>query len=155
MAFFVRFVLRLLEVMECESFKRLYYLNNMKKIFLIIVFCFINCAVAQSKFPEGELVSIIKLIATPENYYDKIITIQGYLSLKFEDEGVFLNENDANYSISQNAIGIYGLRKFDKNYIIVSGVFKKNISINNTIISKGAFAGYITDILYVEKISNP
>lgn len=123
----------------------------MKKcLFILVLFLSQFVSSQKNDYPDGEVVSIINLIANPQNYYDKKITVMGYLSLDFEFESVYLNENDASNGVFTNGIGIYGLnREINKKYVILSGTFKKNVVVNERMISSNFFKGYILDITFV------
>jgi hypothetical protein len=58
------------------------------------------------KAPYGEKVSMIQLIANPEKYDGKLIAVVGYLQLKFEDNELFLHEEDYKHYITKNAIWV-------------------------------------------------
>jgi hypothetical protein len=56
--------------------------------------------------PYAENVSMIQLVASPEKYDGKVVGVIGYLQLKFEDNELFLHEEDYKRSITKNAIWV-------------------------------------------------
>jgi hypothetical protein len=58
------------------------------------------------KAPFAENVSMIQLIANPDKYDGKLISVIGYLRLEFEGNVLYLHEEDYEHSITKNAIWV-------------------------------------------------
>ncbi len=92
-------------------------------------------------------VSLINLIASPEKYNSKIVRVEGYLHIKFEDCALYLSKSDADYLNGNNAIWVsfsenkdINIQPLDRNtkltkgnidyldskYVLLEGVFNKN-----------------------------
>ena len=123
--------------------------------FFMLTFLIMNYSSALSK--EGEkgetlCVSIMNLIATPEKYYGRTVTISGFALLTDDDtRGVYLSKEDAKHLIFNNAVYLNDLKgknpikkpKKGQRYILVSGTFEKYDMQNNR-----SFAGKLTNIRY-------
>lgn len=79
---------------------------------------------------ETSYVSMISLIATPERYHNKMVSVVGYAVIEFENVGIFLSDNDAKNNISHNSISllltdkeIEKYLKLANRYVVVEGVF--------------------------------
>lgn len=85
-------------------------------------------------------VSLIQLIADPDKYHGKFVRVSGYLHNKFEDSGLYLSKEDADYLVCTNSLWIQyndknvmlqGLKKnpslnyFDCKMVLVEGTFDK------------------------------
>src|ERR1043166_2632531 len=78
---------------------------------------------------DGPL-SLIQLIANPQNYDGKRVQVVGFLRLEFEGNALYLHEDDYKNGIYGNAIGI-GVTKESKwsnddvnmRYVMVVGTF--------------------------------
>lgn len=75
------------------------------------------CAAAQDTSPHVPLprqlcencaarVSLMQLIATPERYHGKLVSVEGYLSVEFEDFGLYLTRDDFEHLNGSNAVWI-------------------------------------------------
>jgi hypothetical protein len=104
----------------------------MKATFTIWL-CF---ALASSVFSAGSArneahdVSIIRLIASPDDYAGKLVRVVGYLNVEFEGDAIYLHEEDFQRSLTTNALSIKAkpemmreLKKLDRQYVILEGVF--------------------------------
>lgn len=74
--------------------------------------------------------SLINLIATPERYHNRKVYVEGYLHLGFEDNGLYLNERDCKYLITQNSLWVDVSReqakqfgKAQDKYVVIKGTF--------------------------------
>ncbi|WP_456461398.1 hypothetical protein [Reichenbachiella sp.] len=76
-------------------------------------------------------VSLIKLIATPQEYHDRRIQVVGYLNLEFEGDAIYLHKEDYEQSILENSFWVSfsdkisqdELRKLNKRYVLIAGTF--------------------------------
>lgn len=57
-------------------------------------------------YDELEHVSLIELIVTPEEYNEKIVCIEGVLSVEFENDALYLTRDDYTYMNKKNAISL-------------------------------------------------
>lgn len=128
----------------------------MYKCGVIILFLFLSFAISCSSMPGNEIsahvkkVSIINLIATPEKYHRKNISVIGFAVLDFENTAVYLSEEDADRGITKNAIWLSiddfmetmqperikeeYMRFYKGDYALIEGVFNAE--------GKGHFGGY-------------
>ena len=51
-------------------------------------------------------VSMVQLIATPEKYDGQLITVEGYLSVEFEDFALYLSHDDYDHLNGDNAVWV-------------------------------------------------
>ena len=96
---------------------------------------------------EVRSVSLISLIANPDKYDSKIVRVEGYLHIKFEDAALYLSKSDADYLNGNNAVWVSFSEKkdiniqpldrntklnkenldyFDCKYVLLEGTFNKN-----------------------------
>jgi hypothetical protein len=75
-------------------------------------------------------VSLVQLIANPEDYHGKVIRVIGYVRLEFEGDAIYLHQDDGMLGIYKNGLWIdvtYDIRKkeeeFDRKYVLVEGTF--------------------------------
>ena len=122
------------------------------KIYLIVIWLILipinllsqNDSVAIREFAQSESISVINLIANPEKYYDKRVSIRGYFINDFEGTAIYLNREDYEYKIYQNSIFLIlnnsDFRLFHKEYITIDGIFIKGNG------HMGLFGGMLKDI---------
>ena len=101
----------------------------MRKILqVLIVMLFCIWATAES----GELsdVSMIQLVANPQQYDGKPIRVIAFLNLEFEGNALYLHREDFDRSIVSNAVWISleddqvrTSRKLSGGYVLVEGIF--------------------------------
>lgn len=86
-------------------------------------------------FDENFHVSLIRLIATPEKYHNKLIHVSGYLDLEFEWDALYLHKEDYENGMCKNALRVSfsGTLKAETNimdyksrYVSIIGVFNMN-----------------------------
>lgn len=80
-------------------------------------------------------VSLVKLIATPEEYHGKTVRVIGYLNLKFEGDAIFLHREDFENGLTRNGFwvdvpqgdGYQKMRKsHSRKYVMMVGTFDMN-----------------------------
>jgi hypothetical protein len=91
----------------------------------------------------GRNVSIYHLIANPEKYHNRLVTVEGFLHVKPEDSAIYASKDDADYLIGMNALWVQysseelkietskpslklspaSLEYFDGRYVAIQGVF--------------------------------
>ena len=137
----------------------------MRAIFLVFTVAAVAYAQQTSphaQFPRklcagcAERVSIVQLIATPEKYDGHLIAVEGYLSVEFEDFGLYLSHDDYDHLNGDNAVwvdfkpgvlkGPAGMTPNDNKalqgkFVLVEGTFDANSHGH-----MGAFAGAIHEI---------
>jgi len=81
---------------------------------------------------ESNTVSIVRLIANPEQYDGKKIQVIGYCHLEFEGDALYLNKDDFDYDIKKNAIWLTidvkhpeesNLIMLNNHYVLIEGTF--------------------------------
>jgi hypothetical protein len=82
--------------------------------------------------PQPSHASIIQLIATPEKYYGKMVSVVGFLEIEKEDVRLFLGEEDYRRNLRDNGVAvdlkkemIRDIEKLDAHYVLVVGVFQE------------------------------
>jgi hypothetical protein len=82
-------------------------------------------------------VSMVQLLASPAKFHNKLIQVEGYLHVQFEDERLYLSKEDADFLNGKHSLWIsYSdqlskrpnrpLDYFDCKRVLVIGVFDKN-----------------------------
>jgi hypothetical protein len=130
------------------------------------VFSALSVAAQNSVLTEPYLLhppSLVSVLANPEKYDGKRITVTGFLHVQFEDSGLYLSKEDADYLITENALWVrystdakldwrcgekfpstLGLSYFDRRYVTLSGTF--NMKERGHM---GAFSGVLEDVVSV------
>gem|GEM_PF-2677029 len=107
---------------------------------LLIFFSSSLIIYAQRKVPVPNApyhVSIIKLLANPDFYHGKKVTIMGYFHYKFEDSALYFTKDHADRLMSFDAIWIrykpglsdslkINLNDLDEKYVGIMGIFNKD-----------------------------
>jgi hypothetical protein len=90
-------------------------------------------------------VSLVQLIANPQEYDGKFVRVIGFVSVEFEGTAVYLHQEDYKYEITQNALWLeldsQRNKKFDQRYVLIEGTFDASHGGH-----KGLFNGSIKDI---------
>lgn len=75
-------------------------------------------------------VSMIRLIASPQEYAGKVIRVHGYLNVEFEGNAVYLHKEDFTHALTSNALWIdakpgimNGLQQLSGQYVLLEGTF--------------------------------
>jgi hypothetical protein len=75
-------------------------------------------------------VSIVRLIAEPNDYAEKTVRTFGFLHLEFEGNGIYLHREDYENGLSDNGLGVGGtpeimgeLAKLNDRYVLLEGTF--------------------------------
>ena len=81
--------------------------------------------------PEATDVSMIRLIAAPQEYSKKVVRVIGYLNIEFEGNAIYLHEEDFKRSLTANALWVDAkpemmeeLKKLSGQYVLLEGVFE-------------------------------
>lgn len=90
-------------------------------------------------------VSLVQLIANPNEYDGKFVRVIGFVSVEFEGTAVYLHQEDFKYDITQNAIWLEmdfeRNKKLNQRYVLIEGTFDADHNGH-----KGLFSGSIKDI---------
>jgi uncharacterized Zn ribbon protein len=81
--------------------------------------------------PPPTIVSMINLIATPEKFDGKMVSVVGFLAIETEDARLYLSEEDYRHYIAENGVFVdvngevtKNMEKADGHYVSLVGVFK-------------------------------
>ncbi|MCG2612006.1 hypothetical protein LZZ90_10855 [Flavobacterium sp. SM15] len=100
---------------------------------------------------KSETISIINLIANPEKYDGKRISISGYMVVEFEGTAIYLSRDDFDNRIYKNGIflslntDLNNFRIYHKEFVTLDGTFS---------IRKGhmsLFSGELLNVNYIRK----
>ena len=90
-------------------------------------------------------VSLVQLIANPNEYDGKFVRVIGFVSVEFEGTAVYLHQEDFKYDITQNAIWLEmdfeRNKKLNQRYVLIEGTFDADHNGH-----RGLFSGSIKDI---------
>jgi hypothetical protein len=80
--------------------------------------------------PNAEVVSLVRLIATPEKYDGKTVLVVGFLRLEFEGNGLYLHEQDYQHGITKNSVWVVRNEEINRqadalnmHYVMLMGTF--------------------------------
>ena len=123
----------------------------MHKVLLSIIFALI-CVCTSAESSEVRDVSMIQLIANPQQYDGTSIRLMAFLNLEFEGNALYLHREDFEKSLPSNAIWISltdqqarTSARFSKGYVLVEGVFSAKDRGH-----MGMFAGSIQKITRIQ-----
>ncbi|MBW3655001.1 MAG: hypothetical protein KY444_02775 [Gemmatimonadetes bacterium] len=75
-------------------------------------------------------VSIIQLVARPEQFHGRRVRVTGYLWLEFEGNGIYLSESDRTHGVYRNGLWVSfapgvldGRQEYSGRYVLVEGTF--------------------------------
>ncbi len=79
-------------------------------------------------------VSIIRLIAAPEEYDGKNVRVRGYINIEYEAMGIYMNKEDYENHITKNAVWLEfdydklgtdfkQIQRLNKKYVDIEGIF--------------------------------
>lgn len=98
--------------------------------FLEAVIVVLMCLWTSAESSELKDVSMIQLIANPQQYDGKPIRVMAFLHLEFEGNALYLHREDFDKSLLSNAVWISlddqqirTSKKFSGGYVLVEGVF--------------------------------
>lgn len=100
----------------------------MKSIFSVFLLLILFFKAANAQSPIN--VSMIQLIANPQEFNGRTVRVTAFLRLEFEGDALYLHEEDFKKGIPQNGVAIdlseSQLRNFAKlnnGYVLVEGIF--------------------------------
>lgn len=123
----------------------------MRKLLLpvLLAIAFLGSAASAG---EPRNVSMIQLIASPQQYEGVNVRLIAFLNLQFEGDALYLHHEDYDRGIWSNAIGIdltdsqrSGFVKLSGGYVLVEGIFHAGESGH-----LGIFAGSIHEVTRVQ-----
>jgi hypothetical protein len=95
--------------------------------FLLLLSCWIVQPLVAA---EPLSVSLIQLIANPEDYDGKVVRVIGFVKLEFEGNAIYLHQDDYKHSITRNGLWLDvtdDVRKkqkdYDQKYVLLEGTF--------------------------------
>ena len=76
-------------------------------------------------------ISLLRLIQSPDEYHLATVRVIGFATLEFEGKALYINREDYENAITKNAIWLdveltESVRKLDKKYVLVEGLFDKD-----------------------------
>ncbi|WP_291134339.1 hypothetical protein [Flavobacterium sp. UBA7663] len=98
--------------------------------------------------PTSEYLSIISLIASPEKYYGKRVSVTGYMITEFEGTAIYLSREDFDNRIYKNSIFLLigkgsDYQYYNKEYVTLDGTFIQGNG------HMGLFSGMLKDVGYI------
>jgi hypothetical protein len=75
-------------------------------VLLLITITPVIRTASDTRVPKAELVSLVRLIATPEKYDGKAVQVVGFLRLEFEGNALYIHEEDYKSGITKNAVWV-------------------------------------------------
>lgn len=101
----------------------------MKRKILLIALSFALFG-ATVKAQEIKNVSLVRLIANPQQFNGASVRVIGFVRIKFEGNAIYLHQDDEKYSITKNGLWLSipdeirkNPQKFDDKYVLVEGIF--------------------------------
>lgn len=123
-------------------------------LYLTILSSFLgaNEVVAQVKSTRPSFVSLVQLIANPNEYHGRLVLVIGFCHLEFEGNAIYLHREDFEQGIYKNGLWLdvedilsINTSKLSDGYILVEGVFNaKNKG------HLGQFSGCLGEIERIE-----
>jgi hypothetical protein len=103
---------------------------------------------SDTRVQNAGLVSLIRLIATPESYDGRVVQVVGFLRLEFEGNALYIHEEDYKNGITKNAVWVVRNAKvndraeaLNMHYVMLLGTFDAGRHGHMNL-----FGGSITDI---------
>jgi hypothetical protein len=82
--------------------------------------------------PQPASISMIQLIATPEKFDGKMVSVVGFLAIGTEDARLYFSQEDYRHVIMDNGVWVdvnkeinRNIEKLDLHYVTLVGVFKE------------------------------
>jgi hypothetical protein len=100
---------------------------------------------AETNAQQPTRVSLVQLIANPQEYDGKFVRVIGFVSVEHEGTAVYLHQEDYKYDITENAVWLdidfQRNKKFDQRYALIEGTFDAKHSGH-----KRLFSGSLKDV---------
>src|SRR4051812_24534318 len=106
----------------------------------LMKYCLLGLLVISAAFAIGAgdskklvIVSLIQLIANPEKYHNKHISVRGFYHREFESSGLYVSRDDAKYFVMENGVWVGNIAtdaetnridSVNDTYVIIEGTFK-------------------------------
>ena len=124
------------------------WMFSVKATRLAAVFCTVAAlsAVAVAKESDRPMrVSLVQLIAAPEQFEGKLIQVAGYCFVGFEERALYLSKDDFANNIRKNAIwlDLKGHDELSGQYVMAEGVFSGMVQSENYAGSLGKVAQFV------------
>lgn len=98
-----------------------------------------------------EAVSMVQLIATPQQFDGRKVRVSGFATVEFEGTALFLTRDDVKYLNTKNGLwldlGSEDRRTMDRRYVRVYGVFAAGIRGH-----RDAFSGTIQSVTRMDRL---
>jgi hypothetical protein len=115
---------------------------------VLIALCLTSGFAAGTVRHDAMGVSLIRLIAAPQEYANRVVRVMGYLKIEFEGNAIYLHQEDREHGLYKNGLWLEApgemmkeLQKLSGRYVLIEGVFEpKNTG------HGGLFSGAIIDI---------
>lgn len=116
-------------------------------MFLLFLTCVgFGCRPNSTGIPTGTMtahrVSLVRLIAVPEIYHNKVVDVAGYLVLEHEGNVLYLDDLHYQHKLSNNGIwldtnttAIVDWQRFNKQYVEILATFDSEGSSDQTLFS--------------------
>lgn len=124
-------------------------------ILLLAAFSIMQSLCAQVSPNPVPRMSMVSLIVEPSKYEAKMVSFDGFLSVGFEKDAIFLSEADRKYKVFPNSIRLVlskkeseELLKYDGMFCRVSGLFQVD---SPGFLSPGSLSNPIVTPLFSEK----
>jgi len=109
----------------------------------------------QTSVKKIYVISIIKLIATPEKYHGKKVITSGFLNLQFEGTAIYIHKDDCDYGLNKNGFWVdfsdqvtsEQRAKVNGKYVLLEGTFDMERAGHF-----GLWSGTIKDIVFVTSL---
>ena len=97
------------------------------------LFLALTCCSVSSPAENPQVVSLVQLIATPERFDGKLVTVIGFFQLDEEGEGdsLYLHHEDSRHALTRNRVIVarnsavtYQKLQLNGNYVLVTGRFR-------------------------------
>lgn len=103
----------------------------MTRVFLASVILLATVVHAAASDRPPLMVSMIELIANRDKYDGKLVQVSGFISIAFEDNALYLDENAHAHTFTENAIWInfdpkdrIAFERVNQRYGYIAGVFR-------------------------------
>ncbi len=102
---------------------------------------------------EPSAVSMIALLASPQDYNGRSIRTTGFLCIEFEGNALYLHEEDYRYSMTKNALKLDLSREQEEHFKDLSlkhVLIEGTVEANRQSVERGMFTGSLKNITRLE-----
>jgi hypothetical protein len=100
---------------------------------------------------EDSSISLVRLIATPNDYHNEKIRVEGFLHLEFEENAIYLHKEDYQHGLTTNGFWVSypdslaaQMKAANDKYVLIEGTFD-----NSDHGHMGLFGGKIKEVTRV------